>query len=143
MPFGANYAIDMYPTLYEQTSPQIQYIQYKLKDATIEPVAGQQQRTCTAFLLYLQVLCIAQTQQTTQPDAMDSCWSSTSSPVTGSGSDCEAGDACAAGEGTNCSVLVELPTSESSVNRVVLVFPSEGLMDDDVAAGAAAGAERL
>lgn len=73
---------------------------------------------------------------------MDCSWSSTSSPVTGS--DCEAGDACAAGEGTNCSVPVELPTPESPVKRVVLVFPDEELVDEAAAAaGAAAGAEML
>ena len=71
-----------------------------------------------------------------QPDAMDCSWSSTSNPVTnwGSGVDCAAGDACAAG-GTNCNVPVELPTPESSVSRFVVVVPAlEGL------AGAAAGA---
>ena len=77
---------------------------------------------------------------------MDCSWSSTSSPVTGSGSDCEAGAAGAAGEGTNCSVPVELPTPEVPFNRVVLVFADVGLLDDEAAAaaaGAAAGAERL
>ena len=77
----------------------------------------------------------------THPEARDCSWSSTSSPVTGSGSggDCEPG---AAGEGTNCSVPVEVPTPELSVNRVVEpLLAEEGLVGN--AAGAAAGAERL
>lgn len=88
-------------------------------------------------------------QRLTHPNASDCSWSSTSSPVTGSGSggDCEP-DA-AAGEGTNCSVPVEVPTPESSVNRVVEpLLAEEELVGDAVAAagaasGAASGAEVL
>lgn len=92
------------------------------------------------------LFCFSQTalQKLTHPDARDCAWSSTSSPVTGSGS----GDDCepdAAGDGTNCSVPVEVPTPESSVNRVVepLLAEEELVGDAVAAAGAASGAETL